>query len=185
MEQTQYTNEYQKPSKVNAVLIGGLVIGAISGVPGLSFINCCCCAGIIAGGAVAVLLYKKEIQNRELFYFESSDALILGILSGIVGAFVSTFISVLVYLAIGPIDVELLLTLLRKLIDRMESSGALPPGTMDEYLQDIEESLSRGLTLGKVLQELVLSLIVYPIFAMIGSLLMYGVGGRREREEKV
>lgn len=178
MDQDSHLPSFEKPSKWNSVLIGGIVIGAISGIPGLSLVNCCCCAGILAGGAIAVLLYKKELDAHGT-YFESSDALILGILSGIVGAFIATLLGLLVYLAVGPLETKLAHTFITRLIEQLESNGSIPPGSMDQYLQELEEALSHGLTLGKVLQDLALSLIVYPIFAMIGSLIMYGIGGRK------
>ena len=68
---------FEKPSKLRSAILGGLIIGAISGIPGLNLLNCCCCAGILLGGAMSVYLYRQEFTN-EMPPMESSDALILG-----------------------------------------------------------------------------------------------------------
>ncbi|MBP8976074.1 MAG: hypothetical protein KBG83_05090 [Bacteroidetes bacterium] len=180
MEQEPFYDEYEKPKKINSVLLGGLVIGLLSGLPVLSIVNCCCCAGVMAGGAVAVVLYKKELDRHQSFFFESSDALILGILSGIVGAVIGSVLSSLVLLIIGPVENEFLHSILVKLIANLESSGAVPPGAFDESLQQFEEAMSQGVTFGLFLRELVVSLIAYPIFSMVGSLLAYGIFNRKK-----
>ena len=54
----------EKPNKLRSAILGGLVIGAISGIPGLNLLNCCCCAGILLGGAMSVYLYRKEFTNE-------------------------------------------------------------------------------------------------------------------------
>lgn len=180
VEQEPSYDFYEKPSKLNPILLGGLTIGIISGLPGLSLLNCCCCAGIMGGGAVAVLLYKKEISHHETLLFESSDALILGILSGIVGAVLATLLSSLVFLLVGPVEMEFLRSVITKLAEQLEESGSIPPGALDESLHQLEEALQEGITFGSFLRELAISLIVYPIFSMIGSLIMYGIIGRKK-----
>ena len=49
-----------KPDKLMPALYGGIVIGILSGVPGLNLINCLCCAGIMLGGIVSVYLWDPE-----------------------------------------------------------------------------------------------------------------------------
>ena len=95
----------EKPSKQRAALLGGLVIGLVSGIPGLSLINCCCCAGILIGGALSVYLYKEEF-TAEMPPLESSDVLILSIIAGIIGALVATVVSGMVSILFGPVETE-------------------------------------------------------------------------------
>jgi ammonia channel protein AmtB len=83
---------YEKPNKFQAVLFSGILIGLISGIPFIRFLNCCC-AGILVGGAVSVYLYRREF-TEEMPPMESSDALIVGIISGIIGALLTTMLSV-------------------------------------------------------------------------------------------
>jgi len=70
------------PDKLVPAVIGGGIIGMVSAVPGLNFINCFCCAGIILGGFFAVFFYQKNLGEKELIY---SDGAFLGILAGVFG----------------------------------------------------------------------------------------------------
>ncbi len=184
MEQQPYLNNYEKPAKFQAVLVGATVIALLSGLPGVSIINCCCCAGIMLGGVSAVLFYKKKLDEHSILFFQSSDALILGILSGILGAVVTTILSTLIMLLIGPIESELFYEFFKRAIEQLEASGSVPEGAFDETIRQLEEALSQGVTFGSVLRELALSLIIYPIFSMIGSLITYGITSRRHTPQQ-
>jgi beta-aspartyl-peptidase (threonine type) len=83
----------EKPNKFRIALISGGVIGAVSGIPGISLINCCCCAGVWLGGVLAMYLYKQQFTEG-MPPLEASDALMLGLMSGVVGAFAATLLSV-------------------------------------------------------------------------------------------
>ena len=79
-----------KPDKFVPSIIGGAVIGILSTVPGLNFINCFCCAGIIIGGFVAVYVYNKTLGENELTY---SDGALIGIIAGIIGVVFSAILN--------------------------------------------------------------------------------------------
>ncbi len=186
-----------KPSKQRPVLFAGLVIGAISGVPGLNLINCCCCAGIIFGGALAYYLNIQEYRGLAVpddpqfkvwigtipvdlrIAPEASDALILGILSGIVGALVATLIKVTIMLVLGPLEGELVRKLWEKLAAYVERQGSVPSGSFDQLKEQLEKSIEDSRRFGGILRELFFSLIIYPIFSMLGGLIGYGLFGRK------
>lgn len=168
----------EKPNKQRSALIGGLVIGAISGLPGLNLLNCCCCAGILTGGAVAVYLYKREFAEGTP-PLESSDALILGILSGIIGAITTTILTSLVMFMFGPVESDLLKKTFEKLVSRLEQGGFVPAGTLERMQDEFERSLREARTFGGILRNLVFTLIIHPIFAMLGALIGYGLFGRK------
>jgi len=170
--------DFEKPKKQHAILLGGAVIGIISGIPGLSLLNCCCCAGIMAGGAAAVYTYRKEFTN-DMPPFESSDALILGVVAGIIGALLATVLSSFIVLMVGPVETKFIRGLMMKLVERLERNRALPAGSMDEMMNQIEQAINEGLTIGGVLRSLVFSLILYPIFSMLGALIGFSVFGKR------
>lgn len=120
----------EKPGKLRIAMISGAVIGVVSSVPGLNLINCCCCAGIILGGVLAVYLHKQEFTPG-VPAMESSDALILGVITGVVSAFVTTLLNLFILALFGDIASEFVYSFVKQLIERAN----LPPETA-EQLQD-------------------------------------------------
>jgi len=171
---------FEKPSKLRASLFGGLIIGAISGIPGINFINCCCCAGILFGGAVSVYLYKREFTD-EMPSLESSDALILGVVAGIIGALVATSLSVLITLTFGPVETVMMRDFFEKLVQQFEEQGSVPPGTYDGVQEQFEKAIQDSGSLGGILSSLVITLILYPLFSMLGGLIGYGIFGKKKQ----
>jgi hypothetical protein len=170
----------EKPSKFRAALFGGLIVGTISGLPGLNLLNCCCCAGILFGGAMSVYLYRQEFTD-EMPPIESSDALVLGIIAGIIGALATTFLSAIISLILGPVETEMVRTFFEKFGQQMEDSGSLPLGTMDDLRDKLQEAMKESGTIGGILRSLVYDLILYPIFSMLGGLIGYGIFGTKKR----
>jgi hypothetical protein len=170
----------EKPNKQRAAIIGGLIIGAISGIPGLNLLNCCCCAGILFGGGMSVYLYRKEFTN-EMPPMESSDALILGIISGIIGAIITTIFNALISLTFGPVEVEMMRNFMEKLTEKLENNGSVPAGTLDNMRDQFEQALKEAGTIGGTLRSLIYALIIYPIFSMLGGLIGYSIFGKKKQ----
>lgn len=162
----------EKPSKVRSVALAGTAMGVVSALPGLSLINCCCCAGIIGGGIFAVYLYKQEFREG-MPPLESSDGLVLGVLAGLVGAFAATVISVMMLLVFGAWETELLRGFVEKILEAMEESGSLPAGAADDVREMMEQAMAESTTVVGMLSGLIMNLIIYPIFGMLGGLLGY------------
>lgn len=80
-----------KPSKLQPVLLGGLVLGLGSVIPGLSYGNLCCCGWAIVGGALAARLL---IKRSPVLPITSGDGAAAGALVGIVGSFINLLIGV-------------------------------------------------------------------------------------------
>ena len=170
---------FEKPSKLRPAILGGLIIGAISGIPGLNLLNCCCCAGILLGGAMSVYLYRQEFTN-EMPPMESSDALILGIIAGIIGALITTSLSAMITLILGPVETEMMRNFMEKLTQKLEDHGSIPQGTMDNMRDQFEQAMKEGSTIGGILRSLVYALILYPIFSMLGGLIGFGIFGKKK-----
>ncbi len=164
----------EKPNKLRSALIGGLVIGAVSGIPLISLVNCCCCAGILGGGVLAYYLYREE-HTEGMAPIESSDALILGIMAGVIGAFVQAAIHGLILLLFAGAQEQLMRSIMEKIIDRLERGGGLPNDAIDQMRSSIENSMKESTTMWGFMLNLFMSLIIYPIFAMLGGLLGYGI----------
>jgi len=169
----------EKPNKQRAAIIGGLVIGAISGIPGLNLLNCCCCAGILFGGALSVYLYRQEFTD-EMPPIESSDALILGIISGIIGALITTILSAVISLTFGPVEVEMMRNIMEKLAEKLENEGSVPEGTLDNMRDQFEQAIKEANNFGGILRSLIYALILYPIFSMLGGLIGFGIYGKKK-----
>ncbi len=168
----------EKPSKQRAALLGGLVIGLVSGIPGLSLINCCCCAGILIGGALSVYLYKEEF-TAEMPPLESSDVLILSIIAGIIGALVATVVSGMVSILFGPVETEFFRKITARIIDKLASQGALQQNSIDEIQNRLEQAAKEKLSFGSILRSLIFTLIIYPIFSMLGGLIGFSIFGKK------
>jgi hypothetical protein len=170
---------FEKPHKQRAALLGGLIIGAISGLPGLNLLNCCCCAGILFGGAMSVYLYRQEF-TPDMPPLESSDALILGIIAGIIGALITTFLTAMISLILGPVETEMMRNIMERLVQKLETRGAIPPGTFDDMNQQFDKALKEGSTISGILRSLVYALILYPIFSMLGGLIGFSLFGKKK-----
>ncbi len=155
-----------RPSKVLPALYGGIIMGVISGVPFLNFVNCCCCAGILFGGLMAVFFYKKDL-TQDMPPLSSSDALAVGALAGVFGAVVASVLNGIFALALGNLEGEKLAEIIRELYDRAGVTGDLPPGSLDGL--DALRNAHFGAM--KVFQ----SFIIHPLFGLLGGLIGYAV----------
>jgi hypothetical protein len=81
----------EKPSKLQPVLLGGLVLGLGSVIPGVSYGNLCCCGWAIVGGALAAYLL---IRRSPVLPITSGDASAAGALAGVVGSLINLVIGV-------------------------------------------------------------------------------------------
>ncbi|WP_211204032.1 hypothetical protein [Chloroherpeton thalassium] len=81
--------EGEKPDDYNAILLGGVVIMAISLVPYLSLLNSLCCLGIMLGGFTSVYHYTSSYKLTIL----SGEGFKLGSLAGVLGGLASLVIS--------------------------------------------------------------------------------------------
>jgi len=81
----------EKPSKLQPVLLGGLVLGLGSVIPGLSYGNICCCGWAIVGGGFAAYLL---IKRSPVLPIASGDGAAAGALAGVVGSFINLIVGV-------------------------------------------------------------------------------------------
>lgn len=168
----------EKPNKLRIALICGALIGVISAIPGLSLINCCCCAGVWLGGLLAMYLYKQEFTEG-MPPLESSDALMLGLMAGVVGAFSAVLVNVLILVTFGPVEAELVRSISGKVLDRMSEQGSLPADMVETLKDQIEASIKDSGRMSNILGGLFITLIVYPIFTILGALLGYSIFRRK------
>jgi hypothetical protein len=156
----------EKPNKLSPALYGGIVMGVISGVPFLNLLNCFCCAGILLGGFLAVFFYTRDL-TPESPPLSSSDGLQLGAYAGLFGAVIGTTLSAVFLLAVGNMSAEFIAALLR------EMSDIFPEETLEQLDQAFEQS--RELTPLAVVWQFMYSIIIDPLFGLLGGLIGYSV----------
>ena len=142
--------------KLQPAFFGGLVIGVLSALPIISVGNCCCCLWVVAGGIVAAWIMQANHPSA----ITIADGAVVGLLAGLVGAFVMLLLSIPISITLGPIQ--------ERFIERLlESSTDLPPAT--------EAKCSRTRAADRVrwasLITFVFQLVVGSIFATVGGIL--------------
>jgi hypothetical protein len=154
----------EKPNKVLPALYGGLIMGAISGLPVISIVNCFCCAGILLGGFLSVMFYKNEM-TAAMPPLTSSDCLQLGALAGLFGAVFGTILHILMLLAMGDVSGGIVLNILRNL--------NLPPDVLDQ----VEEKMGESANLAgfSAVMSFIWSLVIDPLFGLLGGLIGFNV----------
>ena len=142
------TNRLTQPA-----LIGGLVMGVLTGLPFVSAGNLCCCLWVISGGVIAAYV----LQQNEPTPITPGDGAIVGLLAGIAGAFVYLIVSVPVSVLVGPLE--------RIAVQRFfERVGDMPP--------EFRDFASRGFGTGlRIMLGFFFWLVVGAAFSTIGGLI--------------
>jgi hypothetical protein len=143
----------QQPSKLMPAVYGGLLIGIVSGVPFLSWINCACCAGVMAGGILAVNLFRRDLDPR--YHMDMGDGAQLGLMAGVFGAIVAT--------ALSQVFATVSFEMVRKIISTYVQDPEME-ALFDRFRPD---SFARGL----IFIGFLINLVFYSIFGLIGGLI--------------
>lgn len=141
-------------SKLQPAFWGGLFIGVLSALPFIGNLNTCCCLWVVVGGALTAYL----LQERTAVPINAGDGALAGLLAGVIGALVTSVLSPIIALVTG--------ITVREQIDRALAGGDLPPQLADALAQVRDFPTSVWF-----LASVVLTLIVYPIFSVLGGLL--------------
>jgi hypothetical protein len=141
------------PSKTQPAFWGGLFIGVLSALPFVSTLNACCCLWVIAGGVLTAYL----LQDRSSLPIKAGDGALAGLLAGAVGAVVAGFLG------------AILSTMMRggaESLDQLAGRGDIPP-----EIARVFEQLKELPRVVWIVGPIIVYLLVFPIFAMIGGLL--------------
>ena len=139
--------------KRQPALVGGLVVGVLSALPLISAGNLCCCLWVVSGGVVAAYL----LQQNQTTPITQGDGALVGLLAGIVGAFVYLLLSIPITLLVAPME--------RLVLQRiLESTGDMPL----EFREYARAYVGGGF---RVAIGFALMLFVGSIFSTLGGLL--------------
>jgi hypothetical protein len=97
--------------RAQPVLVGAVVMGALSALPIIAAGNVCCCLWVMSGGFVAAYL----LQQGQDTPVTPADGALTGFLAGICGAFVYLVISLPIDLTLGPMEREMM----RRMVENM------------------------------------------------------------------
>jgi hypothetical protein len=140
-------------SRHQPALLGGLFIGVLSALPVVSSANACCCLWVVAGGVLVVYLQQ---QNTPL-PLETADAVLGGLIAGLVGAVIACLAQYILYAITGTLWQDIVR-------QQLEQNPEVP--------SEVKDMVTNLLT-GRALWLLVLAftLPLYAVFAMLGALL--------------
>ena len=143
--------------KLQPALLGGAFMGVLAALPFVSYLNACCCLWVVVGGLIAAWV----MQQNHPYAITTGDGALVGLLTGLFGAAIGTLISVLM----APFQRQLDLFIWERVSQMM---GEVPP--LLEQMMEQRRTGPAVTTLGAI-GSLVVTAIVYPIFAMLGGLL--------------
>jgi hypothetical protein len=81
-------------------LVGGLIVGVLSAIPGISFLNCCFCAWALIGGAVAA----RMLIGRTPRPVQSGEGAQVGLMAGVIAAVAFIVVSIPIVLSGFAVD---------------------------------------------------------------------------------
>jgi hypothetical protein len=138
------------PPRLQPALLCGALIGVLSALPVVGWLNTCCCLWVVIGGALAVWVS----QSNHPYPVTAADGALVGLLAGLFGGIVAIPLN----MVFEPLQRQLML----RMIDSMQVD--LPP----QFRQMMENA--GGSRIAIVFNGL-LMMVVYAIFAMLGGLL--------------
>jgi hypothetical protein len=93
--------------KLKPAVIGGAVLGLLSVIPIVNWVNFCCCLWAIVGGLLAAQLYIKNSPTQ----VSVGEGAIVGAIAGVVGGAIYVIIGLPVNLLTGRAVAELFINL--------------------------------------------------------------------------
>jgi hypothetical protein len=153
----------QKPEVIKPALIGGVLIGILSGLPVIQLGNCFCCLWVILGAILASYLLARESKIT----LRAGDGAIVGMFSGIIGAIISSMIN-LPFRAINQQFVA-------RIMEKLPEYGGEFPQDMDLWLKKSTE-----FSLPMFMFGLVVSVIIYAIFGALGGVIGISLFGKKK-----
>ena len=155
--------EFLKPA-----VTGGLFLGVLSAVPLIGGLNVICCLWAQAGGALGAWLLNKQRPGT----LKYGDGAFVGLISGLIGAFVATLITI-------PIELVMLTPeTAAQIRERMSQVPNMSPAVRDMFLN----FFSPGFNISRTLFWLILYMVLFGLFSMIGGILGVAIVNRKKTD---
>jgi hypothetical protein len=141
-------------NKVKPAVIGGVVLGLLSAIPFVNFVNICCCLWAIVGGLLASYLYVKNSPVPA----NAGDGAIVGAIAGAIGA--------VIYLVLGiPLAIVSGSAMRTIFINLMAS---IDPNQADLLRRQLE---AQGDNISGIIVQSLIGAVLLLVFAVIGGLI--------------
>lgn len=149
------------PGMLMPALVGGVTAGVLTAVP---FFGCLCCLWIVGGAMLATYLLARNSPLP----LRPGDGALVGILSGIVAAFVDAVVS----LPFQSWNKEVV----RRFMDQFSEFSKEMPSGWETWL----ERTSAGFSPAWFLLGLVFAVIVYGAFGALGGIIGVSLFGKKK-----
>jgi hypothetical protein len=162
----------KKINRLIPVLVGSMVMTAISVLPLINFINLFFCAGIIIGGYIGAISYYRQTAGTA-HVMTHRDGVLTGILSGILSAVIVSGINIIVLMYSKSNPVTESLSMLG------EFGKNLPPEVNTQMSKLAEEFNKYGYSPTLAIFTFISNILIYPLFGAIGGLIGMAVIGKK------
>lgn len=152
--------DFLKPS-----ITGGLFLGVLSSIPFIGSLNVICCLWAQAGGGLAAWLLDKQRPGG----LKYGDGAFGGVISGLIGAFVNTIIGI-------PIQLLLFTPEAYATVQERMAQMPMSPAVREAILQ----FFTPGFNLSRTLIGLLMYMVLFGLFAMIGGILAVAILNRKK-----
>lgn len=165
------------PNKLTAVVISAAVMVLFSVVPIINLVNMCC-MGILFGGFIGVVYYSNQAKKTNL-PVQQKDALLIGIFGGFIAALISTGVNL----------AEILFSKTNPIAEMMEVlsqvNGNIPPQFIDILDKFSQEFTKYGYSPTLTIITLIVNIVMYPLFGMLGSFIAFQISKRKNNQPPV
>jgi hypothetical protein len=136
-------------------------MGVLSALPIVAAGNLCCCLWLVSGGAIAAYL----LQQHQMAPLTPADGALVGLMAGLIGAFVRFAVAIPIDLLLAPMEYAML--------QRILDMGTLPPEARDvlERYAGRESELTGAFFIISRVVGLMFWLFLGAIFSTIGGLI--------------
>jgi hypothetical protein len=148
-------------NRLRSAIIGGVIIGLLSGIPYVRLGNVICCLWVILGGAFAAYLYIKKSPAP----VNVGEGALIGAIAGTIGMVVEIVVGLPLTILTGYPELKFLVGLMER----------VDPAKAEAYRRQVEDlasfSFSKQFFYSVFSWRTLLSLLLTIIFALIGGLI--------------
>ena len=159
-------------SKLRAAIIGGVVIGLLSGIPYVRLGNVICCLWIVIGGALASYLYIKKSPTP----VNIGEGALLGGIAGAIGWAVQLIVGIPLTILTGYPELRFMAGLLER----------VDPQKAELYQRNVEYAMSRPFAeqffYSVFSLQTLLGLLITVAFAVVGGLVAVPLFEKRKTD---
>ncbi len=156
------------PNKFTPVIISTFVMLFMSLFPFINMLNLLCCAGIILGGAAGTWYYARQLEKAGQV-IQNKDGMMIGLLAGIISAFIYVIFSTTIIMLSKQNPVELVYKM-------TEQYGFNIPPESEKMLRTVYEDYQKnGFSPIMIGVELFTRIVSHCIFGPLGGLLVASI----------